>query len=171
MLANPAWDKVIQIQLLESLADGIENVSRRAGRLKEERPPGELGPGRLEETEIHRLGKAHAHGASETHASWPNRIFHEDRDAVDQQGLREAVHHRAKHGIEAHFVGERAAELDQRAAVIETIAVEKTIQARMNPFPEGLKEERGDYDGDHAADRAGGLRMEDVGNQRNQGEI
>jgi hypothetical protein len=125
VLANAARHEIVQVQLVERSPHRIRNVSRRAGRLKEERPPGELGPGRLEETEIHRFGKAHAHGTSETHASWPNRIFHEDSDAVDQQGLREAVHHRAKHGIEAHFVGERAAELDQRAAVIETIAVEK----------------------------------------------
>src|SRR6266849_6094923 len=164
VLANAARHEVIQIQLLEGLADGIGNVSRRAGRLKEERPPGELGPGRLEEAEIHGLGKAHAHGTSEAHVSRLYGIFHEDREAVDQQGLREAVHDGTEHGIKAHFVGERAAEL-------ETVAVEKAVQARLNPFAEGLKKERGDDDGDHASDRPGGLRVEDTGDERDQSEI
>src|SRR5579859_1303189 len=171
VLANAAGDKVVQVQLFESLADGIGNVSRRAGRLEEERPPSELGPGRLEEAEIHGFGETHAHGASEAHAGRAQGIFHEDGDAVDQQGLRETVHDRAEHGVEANFVGERTTELDQGAAVIEAVAVEKPVKAGLDPFAEGLKEESGDHDGNHAAGRPGGLRMKDIGDEGDQGEV
>src|SRR5258708_1472493 len=63
VLANAARDEIVQIQLLEGLADGIGNVSRRTGRLKEERPPSQLGPGRLQETQIHAPAKAPAQSA------------------------------------------------------------------------------------------------------------
>src|SRR6184192_2417227 len=44
VLANAAGNEIVQIQLFQSPADGVAHVFRRTGRLKEERPPGELGP-------------------------------------------------------------------------------------------------------------------------------
>src|SRR5580700_6574805 len=55
MFANAAGNVVIQVELLESAAHGLADVARCAGRLKKERPPRELGPGRTEETEIERF--------------------------------------------------------------------------------------------------------------------
>src|SRR6266446_9634403 len=136
MFPNAAGYEIVKIQLLEGLTDGIGTLSRRTGRLEKERPAGELGPGRLEEGEIHRLGETHTHGAREAHVSRVHGIFHEDGDAIDEEGLGEAVHYRAKHGIEAHFVGERAAELDEGAAIIKAVAIEEAVEARLDPFAE-----------------------------------
>ena len=85
--------------------------------------------------------------------------------------MRNAVHHRAEHRLEAHFVRKRAAEFDQRAAIVETIAIEEAIEARLNPFAERLEQKRGDDDGDHAADRPGRLRVRDFRDQRDQREV
>jgi hypothetical protein len=55
-----------------------------------------------------------------------------------------------QHRLQVHFVGERAAEFDQRAAVIEAVAIEEVVQPRLHPFAQRLKQEGGDDDGDDA---------------------
>src|ERR1700688_578795 len=171
VLANTAGHEIVQVQLLERRPHSVRNVSRRAGRLKKERPTGELGPGRLEEAKIHGLGEAHAHGASEAHMAGAHGVFHEDGQAIDEQSLGNAVHDRAQHGVETHFIGEGAAEFNQGAPVVEPVAVEETIQARLNPFAKRLKQEGGNDDSDHAACRSAGLRVEDLGNQGDEREV
>ena len=52
VLADAAGDKVVEVELLERAANGVRDISCRTGRLEKERPAGQLGPGRLEETEI-----------------------------------------------------------------------------------------------------------------------
>ena len=71
-----------------------------------------------------------------------------------------------------HFVRERAAELDQRAPVIKPVAIEEAIQTRLDPIAEGLKDKRGENDGDDIAGRAGGPSgLEQLANQRSQTEV
>ena len=94
-----------------------------------------------------------------------------NRQAIHQQRLRNAVHHRTQHRLEAHFIGQRAAEFNQRAPVIQPVAIEKAIQPRLNPFAERLKQKRRDDDGDHAAHRPGRLRVEICADQRDQREV
>src|SRR5205085_11343553 len=171
MLPDAARNEVIQVQLLERAAHGVGDISRRTGGLKKERPTDKLGPGRIEETQVHGPGKTHTHGARETHAARLLRVVHENGQAVYQQGLREAVHYGAEHGIKPHFVRQRAAKFDQRAAVIEAVAVEEAVQAGLNPFAEGLKQKCGDDNGDHASHRPGGRRVEEISNQRHQREV
>src|SRR4029077_10485099 len=156
MLADAAGDKIIQIKLLERAADRLADVTRRTGRLKKERPAGELGPGRLEKAEIQGFGKPHTHGTRDAHPAGLQGIFHKNRQPVDEQRLGDAVHDRAEHGIEAHFVRQRAPEFNQRAAIVEAVAVEKAVEAPLNPFAEWLEQKGCDNNGDHAADRTGG---------------
>src|SRR5256885_4755439 len=91
MFANAAGNEIIQVQLAQRLTDRIADVSRRTGRLKEERPADELGPGRLEETQIPRLGEPHTPGTREAHLARLQRVFHEDGQTVDQQSLRNTI--------------------------------------------------------------------------------
>ena len=99
-------------------------------------------------------------------------VLDENRQTVHQQRLRDAVHHRRQHRIEAHFGGERAAEFDQRAAIIETVAVEETVQARLNPVAKRLKQKRGDHDGDDFAHHAGRPRgVEQRADQRDERDV
>ncbi len=85
--------------------------------------------------------------------------------------MRDAIHHRAKHGLQANFVCERTAKFNQRAAVVEAIAIEESVQPRLDAFAERLKEECGNHDGNHAAYGAGGLFVENLRDQRHQSEI
>src|SRR6266567_895177 len=171
MFADTAGDKVVEVELLERVPNGIADVSCRTGRLKKEPRAGKLGPGRLEESEIQRLGKAHAHRTGNAQLAGLHRVFHKNREAIDKQRLRDTVHDRAQHGVETHFVRQGASELNEGAAVIEAVTVEKAVQAPLNPCAERLKQKRGQDDSDHAADGAIRRRMENLSAQRDQGEI
>ena len=99
-------------------------------------------------------------------------VLDENRQAIHQQRLRDAIHHRCEHRIEAHFGGERAAELNQRAAIIETVPVKEPVQARLNPVAKRLKQKCGDDDGDDAAHHAGRPgRVEQRADQRDERDI
>src|SRR6266852_2220769 len=74
-------------------------------------------------------------------------------------------------GFEAHFVRQGAPEFNQRAAIVEAVAVEKAVEAPLNPFAERLEQKGCDNNGDHAPDRTGGLRVENVGNEGHQRKI
>ena len=171
MLADAAGHKVVEIELFEGAPDGIADLSRRARRLEKERPAGELGPGRTQESQIQRFGKAHAHGTSNPHLTGSQRVFHENRQPVDQQGLRDAVHDRTQHGVDPHLIRKGTPEFNQRAPVIETVPVEKAVQTRLNPLAEWLEQKRRDDDGDHAAAEAIRRRMEDFCDQCHEREI
>src|SRR5580704_1103442 len=83
VLANTAGNVVIQVELFESAAHGLADVARGAGRLKKERPPRELGPGRSEETEIKRLRKTYTHGASQAEIAGICEVLDKNRQAID----------------------------------------------------------------------------------------
>src|SRR5258708_35295101 len=125
MLADAAGDKVVEVELLKRVPNGIADVSCRTGRLKKEPPAGKLGPGRLEESEIQRLGKAHAHRTGNAHLAGLHRVFHKNREAIDKQRLRDTVHDRAQHGVETHFVRQRASELNEGTAGMQAGTGEK----------------------------------------------
>src|SRR5215472_13259560 len=168
VLANAARNEIIQVQLLERPAHRVADLFRPTGRLKKERPTGEFGPDRIEEAKIHGFREPHAHRASQAHLAKLLGIVDENRQPVDQQGLRNAVHHRTQHGVLPYFVRQRAAKFDQGAAIVEPVAIEKTIQARLNPLAERLEQKRRNDDGDHPANRPGGGRVEEISTQRHE---
>src|SRR5208282_5433511 len=147
------------------------DVARGAGRLKKERPPRKLGPGRTEKTEIERLRETHTHRAGQAEMAGVRDIFDKNRETVDEERLRYAVHHGAEHRLEPHFVGERATKFDQGAAIVQAVAIKEAIEAGLNPFAEGLEEKRGDHDGDDAADGAVRLSMKDLGDESHEEEV
>src|SRR5229473_7031348 len=171
VLADTTRNKIIEVQLLKRAANGVTEVSCCTGRLKKKRPACKLGPGRLEETKIQGFGEPHTHGAGNAHLPWLHGVLDENCETVDQQRLRNPVHDRTQHGVETHFVRQRASEFDERAAVIKAIAVEKAVQARLDPLAERLEQKRGYDNGDHAAGGAVRGRMENQRDQRNQCEV
>src|SRR6266404_918161 len=171
VFADAAGDEIIQIELLERAADGLADVTRRTGRLKKERPAGELGPGRLEKTKVQGFEEPHTHGTRDAHLAGLQRIFHKNRKPIDEQRLGDAVHDRAEHGIEAYFIRQGAPEFNQRAAIVEAVAVEKAVEAPLNSFAERLEQKGCDNNGDHAANRARRLRVEDIGNEGHERKI
>jgi len=171
VFADAAGNIVIEVELFESAANGFANLSSCAGRLKKQRSARKLGPGRSEETEIERLRKTHTHRASQAETSRARNVLDKYGEAVDKERLRDAVHHRAKHRLKPHFVCERAAELDQGAPIVQAVAVEETVETRLNPFAEGLEKQSGDNDGDDAAHGPVGLCMKDLRDQRYKEEI
>ena len=66
--------------------------------------------------------------------NWPGlaAVFEKNRETIDEQGLRNAVENRAEQRFEANFVGEGAAEFDQRAAIVEPIAIEEAIETGLH---------------------------------------
>ena len=84
VLANAAGNIVVEVQLLERETNGVADTSCRAGRLEKERPAGKLGPGRLEETKIQRLGEAHTHGTGNQHLAGFDGVLDENRQPVNQ---------------------------------------------------------------------------------------
>ena len=171
VFADAAGNVVIEVELFERSVDGFADIARGAGRLKKERPPRKLGPGRAEETKIERFRETHAHRASQAEIAGIGDVLDKNRQAIDEKRLRDAVHHGAEHGLKPHFVGERAAEFDQGAAIVQTVAIEEAIETRLNPFAERLEEKRGDDDGDDAADGSVRLRMKNLGDQRHEEEV
>src|SRR6266404_4492374 len=111
-----------------------------AGRLEKYRSTRHLWLGRLEETEIERFTDADAHRPRQTQFSRCLRVLHEYRQTVHQQRLRYAIHYRTQHRVQADLVGQSLAEFDQCSAIVQTVAVEKMIQAPLDPHPNGLKE-------------------------------
>ena len=137
-------------------ADGFGFFGGRARGFKEQATAREGWARWIQKLKIERAFRAQAHGTGEDEAARAARVFEENGEAIDQQGLRNAIEHGTEQRLEADFVGQRAAELDQGAAVIEAIAIEKAVEASLHPFAQGFEEERGDDDGDDAADGTGG---------------
>ena len=73
--------------------------------------------------------------------NWPGLrgVLEKDGQAIDQQSLRNPIEHGAEQRFETHFVRERAAEFDQRAAIVEAVAIEKVIETRLHPIAQGLE--------------------------------
>ena len=71
-------------------------------------------------------------------------------------------------GSKPDFVRERAAKFNQRAPVVQTVAVEETIEPSLNPFAEGLEKKCSDDDGDDAADGAVAGEWKDLRNERDK---
>src|SRR5271155_270941 len=105
VLANAAGNIVIEVELFESAVHGLADVARGAGRLKKERPPRKLGPGRTEKTEIERLRETHTHRAGQAEMAGVRDVFDKNSETVDEERLRYAVHHGAEHRLEAPLVG------------------------------------------------------------------
>src|SRR5579883_3475905 len=171
VFADAAGDKIVEIQLFESALDRLTDVTGGFGGLEEERSAGEFRAGGREEAEVLRLGETHAHGAREAHLAGPCGVLDKNGHAIDEQSLRDAVDDRAEHGLEADLVGKGAAKLNEGAPIVEPVAIEEAVEASLNPLAEGLEEKGGDDDGDHAADRAAGGGVENIGDESDQREI
>ena len=107
----------------------------------------------IEKTQIERARRPESHRTRQGELTGIRWVLEKDGQAIDEQRLRNAIHHRAEHGIEAHFLGKRAAEFDQRAAIVEPVAVEEMIEARLHPVAKRLKQECSDDDGDDGPGR------------------
>jgi len=108
-----------------------------------------------EEREIQRSFGANAHGARQGERAGMSFILEKDSQAIDEQGLRDAIEDRADQRLDTHFIGERTAEFNQGAAVIEAIAVEEAVEPGLYAFTQGFDQERRNDDGDDAANGAG----------------
>ena len=167
-VAEAAGDEIVQVELLERAADRIGFLAAARADSKKRQPRRERRPRRVEKAQIERAFGAHV-PSSATSTNWPGcaGILEEDGEAVDEQRLRNAVEHGAEQRLEADFVGERAAEFDQRAAIVEAVAIEEVVEARLHPVAQRLEQERGDDDGDHRAGRARRPgRVEQLADQR-----
>ena len=154
--AETAGNEIIEVEFFESAADGLGFLGGGARGFKEQAATGKGWAGWVEKRKIERAFGTQAHGAGKHKAARSSRVLQENREAIDQQGLRDAIEHGTDQRFEADFVGERAAEFDQGAAIIEAIAIEEAVEARLHPFAQGFDEESGDDDGDDAADGPGG---------------
>src|SRR5580704_5725451 len=83
-------------------------------------------------------------------------VFQEDGEAIDEKRLRDTIEDGGDEWLEANFVGERATEFDERAAVIEAVAIEKAVEASLNADAQRFDEESGDDNGDDGSGRARG---------------
>ena len=127
---------------------------------------------RIQKTQIERPRVPHAHRSRQPVRARMRFVLDENRQAVHQQRLRDAIHHRCEHRIEPHFGGERASELNQSAAIIEAVPVKETVQARLNPVAKWLEQKCGDNDGDDAAHHSGRpCRVEQRANQRDKRDV
>src|SRR6266404_9787689 len=112
---------------------------RCSWRLEKYRSTRHLWPGWLDEAEIQWFTDADAHGPRQTQFARGFRVLNEYRQAIHQQSLRYAIHYRTQHRVQPDFVGQCLAEFDQRSAIVQTIAIEKMIQAPLDPHTNGLE--------------------------------
>ncbi len=154
--AETTRNEIIQVELFERAANGFGFLQGGARRFEEQAAALERRTSGVQERQIQRAFWAQTHGARKHELSGRCGIFQKHGEAINQQRLRNTIEHRADEWFQAHFVGERAAEFDERAAVIEAIAVEETVEARLHPLAQRLDQKRGDDDRDDAAGGAGG---------------
>src|SRR5882724_11761584 len=169
-LTNAARNVVIQVQLLQRIVHRRTHVACRARRLEKERPTRDLGPGRLKEAQIQRFVHPHAHRARQSHFSRRLSVLYKNCQSVNQQCLRNTVHHRSQHRIEPYFIGQSFSEFDQRAAIVQPVAIEEVIEPPLNPYADWLEQERRDrycQDRDKSVAR---IRVEYTSTQSNQRE-
>ena len=151
-----------------------DSVSPSGGarRFEEQASAFERRARRIEETQIQQRFRANAHRARKHKFGRVRRILEKNRQAIDQQCLRNAVEHGTHQRFEAHFVRQRAAEFDQRAAIVEAVAVEEAVKPRLHPVAQRLEQKRSHYDRDHRARRARRQRgVERFADQRDGCEI
>ncbi len=100
-------------------------------------------------------------------------IGQEDRQAIDQQSARQPVDDRGEHLVEIGFGVQVAAKLDQRLAIVITLAIEELVEILLHPVLEGIEQQRGDGDGDHQSDRtgAGEILVEQHRRHADRGEV
>ncbi len=82
-------------------------------------------------------------------------VIDENRQTIHEQRLRDTIHHRREHWVKAHLRSERAAKLNQCAAIVQAVSVKKAVQARLNPVAKRLKQKCGHHNGDHSAHHPG----------------
>src|SRR6267143_2990493 len=172
VVANLAGNEIIQVELFKRLPDRRGGFARGASRFVEQNAAREGVFLRVQKTQIEWPRVTHADGPRQAVGAALSFLFRENRQAVHQQRLRNAVHHRSEHGVEPHFGSERAAELDECPAIVETVPVKELIQARLNPVTERLEQKGGHDNGDDSAHHAGRPgRMEQRADQRNEGDV
>ena len=155
MIANLAGNEVIQIQLLERLPHGGRRFPRRARRFVKENALRKRFVLAVQKTQIERARVAHADRSRHAIRAGMALVLDENRQAVHEQRLRDSIHHRSEHRVEAHFRRERAAKLNQRAAIVQAVPVKKAVQARLNPVAKRLEQKCRHHDGDHSAHHSG----------------
>ena len=155
VVANLAGNEVIQVELLERLAHRGSGFARGARRFVKQNALRKRFVLGVQKTQIERARVAHADRPRHAVRAGMAFVLDENRQPVHQQRLRDAIHHRREHRIEAHFRSERAAKLNQRAAIIQTVPVKEAVQARLNPVAKRLEQKCRHHDGDHSAHHSG----------------
>ena len=127
----------------------------------------------LEKAQIERAGVGDAERLGQAEMLGLLGAGEEDGDAVHQQRAREAVDHRAEHLVEIGFGAQVAAELDQGAPVVVTLAIEHAVEALLDPVLHGLEQERGHDHGHHQAGGpgAGHARVHDLRRHADRAEV
>ena len=150
-VVEAAGDEIVQVELFDRAAHGFGLVRCGARRFEKQAAALERRPRGIEKAQIERAFGPKTHRARKHELAGMRRIFEENGQAIHQQRLRNAVEHRAEQRLEAHFVRERAPEFNQRAAIVQPVAVEEMIEARLHPIAQRLEQKCRDHDGDHGA--------------------
>ena len=150
-----AGDEIIQVEFFESATDRVALVPCARARTQRKgnraRAPGCAGSRKLRSSgpsgrtpiERERTKCPGCAGSSRKTARRSTSSVCEMRSSTE-----------AQQRFEANFVRKRAAEFDQRAPVIEPVAIEKVIETRLHPIAQRLKQKRSHDNGDHSARRA-----------------
>src|SRR5262249_19022870 len=75
----------------------------------------------------------------------------EDSHPVDQQCPRQAVLNRSEHLVEVSFSAQLPPKRNESFAIVITGAIEEQVDVLLNPFANGIEEQRG---GDHRDDES-----------------
>ena len=110
--AETAGDEIVEVEFFESAADGLRFLGGGARRFKEQATTCKGWAGWVQKRKIKRAFGAQAHGTGKDKAAGSGRVFQENGEAIDEQGLRNAIEYRTDERLKANFVGERAAEFD-----------------------------------------------------------
>src|SRR5208282_6070203 len=170
-VVEAAGDEIVEVEFLERMANRV-GFPRGAGGFKEEAATRERRPRRVEKTQIEGAFGAESHRAGQHEPAGIIRILEENGEAIDEQRLGKPIEHGAEERINANFIRERAAELDECAAIVEAVAIKKVVEARLHPVAQRLKEKCGDDDGDHRSEgarRQGAVRK--LANERDRREV
>ncbi len=155
MVANLARNEVIQIELLERLSHGGRRFPRRARRFVKENALRKRFVPAIQKTQIERARVPHADRSRDAIRARMALVLDENRQPVHKESLRNSIHYRSEHRVEAHLRSQRAAKLNQRAAIVQTVPVEKAVQPRLNPIAEWLEQKCRHHNRDHSAHHSG----------------
>ena len=162
---------VVQLEMLNGFLGRRRKAVGPLHAIEEEVALAKLGTVRVEETRIRLAGNNHAARADQAEAI--RLRGQEHGQAVNSQGLRQAVTNLLQQAIKVQYGSKLTRELQQRAPVIVALALEKAIQPLLEVVHDGL-EENGSENNCHnpgAAAGDGKRGAEEIREESDQSEI